>query len=128
MPGLNYIPRMVQPILDGTKVHTIRFSIRSFRKGMMLYMQTGSRFRPKRFMTAPAMRVRDIDITQDAVVIWKEDHRGFIAPARDKFARADGFKDWKDFQDFFRSRYNLGNESYELKGQLIQWAQAEWEK
>ena len=122
MPCINFDPRFVAPILAGTKVHTIRVvGARPHRAGEMLYMQHGQRFHPVRFMTAAATRVREIAILEHGVTVYNESDPGFIVPARDVFARADGFEDWADFRRFFQWKRPV-------PAQLIQWAPAEWER
>jgi hypothetical protein len=122
MPCINFMPRFVAPILAGTKVHTVRvLGAMPHRAGEMLYMQHGTRFRPVRFMTAPATRVREICLHETTLTIWNEDHSGFVVPPLDAFARADGFADWADFRRFF-------NWKRQIPAQLIQWAPAEWER
>ena len=126
MPTMNYKKMFVEPILDGGKVHTMRFSKRKVRKGQLLYCQTGSRFKPSRFAVLPAMRVRNIILTRDMVEVWNEDGQSFIVPPCDAFAQSDGFRDWKELRDWFDSTY--GADCGVMEGQLIQWAKAEWEK
>jgi hypothetical protein len=126
MPLLNFKKRFVEPILEGTKVHTIRFRKIPIKKGQMLYSQTGSRFKPVRFAVLPAMRVRDITLTRDTVMVWQETGRSFVVPSLNEFARADGFRDWAEMLEWFDAEY--GSERGPLTGQLIQWAQARWER
>lgn len=127
MPILKFMPRFVGPILSGCKVHTVRCSIRQHRKGEILYMQTGRRYRPVRFLTVPAMRVRDIDLSHNSAVIWSESRDGFVVPNRELFARSDGFSDWNELRSFFAALYGRDGQ-FEVTGQLIQWAIADWEK
>jgi hypothetical protein len=115
------MPRFVPRILDGTKVHTIRvLGARPHVAGETLYMQHGTRFRPVRFMTRPAIRVREIKIYEEGVSVFNENDPGWISPPRDLFAVADGFDDWTDFRKFF-------NWKRQIPAQLIQWAPAPWE-
>lgn len=127
MPTMNFRKQFVQPILEGSKVHTVRFSKRPVRKGQLLYCQTGSRFAPSRFAVLPAMRVRKITLSRETLQVWNEDKpSGFIVPARDKFAQADGFKNWDELRAWFDATY--GSDRGELHGCLVQWAEADWEK
>ena len=120
MPCVNFMRRFVPRILDGTKVHTIRImGARPHRAGETLYMQTGPRFKPDRFMTCPCLRVREIVLHEETLTIWNENRKGFIVPPLDTFARADGFDSWEDLQKFF--------EHPVAPAQLVQWAPAEWE-
>lgn len=126
MPILNFERMFVEQILDGHKSHTMRFGVRTVHKGQLLYCQYGSRFRPTRFAVLPAMRVREVRLSRYDVRIFNETGLGFIVPARDAFARADGFRDWDDLRTWFDSVYGWRRES--MTGQLIQWAEAGWEK
>lgn len=126
MPTMNFKKTFVQPILDGEKVHTMRFSKRKVRKGQLLYCQTGSRFKPSRFAVLPAMRVRELLISREAVSIWNENRQGFTVPPLDAFARADGFENWAALNKWLDAVY--GADRGVMKGQLVQWAPAEWEK
>ncbi len=120
MPCVNYMERFVPRILNGTKVHTVRvLGARPHRAGETLYMQTGSRFRPRRFMTRTCIRVRPILIYETTLSIWNEDNSGFIVPPLDVFAQADGFDDWSDLRRFFKKTRE--------PAQLVQWAPAPWE-
>lgn len=123
MPNLHFMPRMVDPILNRTKPHTVRFGDRTFQRGQFLYMQTGSRYQPKRFAVLPCLRVRDIYVRSVGVVIWEERKRGFTVPQRDFFAQCDGFIDWQEMLDWLHLE-----EGQEKRGQLIQWIPAAWEK
>lgn len=122
MPILNFQRRFVPKILAETKVHTIRvMGTRKFRPGNMLYMQTGPRFAPERFAVNQCLRVREIRLFTNNCTIWHEDDSGFIMPPLDRFARADGFENWAELQEFFKGRLDG------VRHQLIQWAPAEWE-
>lgn len=126
MPIVNFKKYFVQPILDGQKVHTLRFSKRPVKKGQLLYCQTGSRFKPSRFAVLPAMRVRTVILTREMIEVWNENGKSFIVPPRDAFARADGFRDWKELCNWFDSTYGEDREA--MTGKLVQWLPAEWEK
>ena len=88
-------------------------------------MQSGPRFHPCRFAVRQVIRVREILLYTHTAIIWNEDNSGFVAPARDLFARCDGFADWSDMQAWFAPRLDARDCFH---GQLIQWAPAEWEK
>lgn len=127
MPILNFQRRFVAPILAGTKVHTIRcIGCRPHKEGETLFMQTGSRFRPERFKTVPALRVRNLRMTADTVMIDQPSPGLFMIPPLDLFAVADGFEDWMNMLRFFIDRYRLMHKA--LDAQLIQWAPALWEE
>lgn len=129
MPILNFQKGFADPILAGIKLHTLRFPGNA-RRGQLLYCQHGSRFRPTRFAVLPAMRVRSVTLTPDTIMIWDEDGRGFVVPPRDVFARADGFENWAEMTAWFDSMHLRihGKPRDVLRGQLIQWAKAPWEK
>ena len=122
MPTLNFMPRMVDPILGGTKVHTVRFGKRAYRPGQNLQMQTGSRYKPTRFITLPCTRVRGIRLSSVCVSIWSDVDLSFIVPARNLFARCDGFEDWEDLLHWLDLKPGERRD-----GRLIQWAPAIWE-
>jgi len=131
MPCANFRRRFVQPILDDTKAHTVRAGGRVYKAGQTMFMQTGSRYHPKRFAQRLIIRVRPITITDVTVMVWREDLTGFVVPSLDKFARADGFKDWSDLKEFFLAMHGdrsvHGFRFFNIQGRLIQWAPAEWE-
>lgn len=128
MPILNFKKQFVEPIMEGSKVHTIRvFKVPGrIRKGQLLYCQTGSRFKPTRFSVLPAMRVREVTLSRDTVSVWNENGDGFVVPPLDLFAQADGFKDWAEMRDWFDKEY--GSDRGPLSGVLVQWAEAPWER
>ena len=126
MPLLNFKKRFVEPIMDGTKCHTIRAHKRPIQKGQLLYCQTGSRFKATRFAVLPAMRVREVCLSRDTVMVWKEDCSGFVVPPLDIFAQADGFKDWAEMRDWFDAEYGIDRKPTVYH--LIQWAEAPWER
>jgi len=131
MPCANFRARFVHPIIEGTKVHTVRCGRRAFKVGQTMYMQSGSRFKPTRFASRRILRVRPITITDVTVMVWREDLTGFLVPPLDKFARADGFKDWADLKAFFLAMHGQrsvhGFKFFTIQGRLIQWAPEEWE-
>lgn len=124
MPCISFNQRFPKLIMDGIKVHTMRFGKRKYRPGQILYMQTGPRFKPERFFTVPVSRVRMVVLTEHSPIIWHENNRGFIVPNRDVFARCDGFMDWSDLLGFFQEMHG---ETFRLEGQLVQWLPGEWE-
>ena len=101
----------------------MRFGKRVYIPGQQLMMQTGPRFTPHRFAVRDCLRVREIVLRDWGTTVMNEYDHGFTAPARDRFARCDGFKDWSDLMAWFRLAPNE-----EKVGQLIQWAPAEWEQ
>ena len=131
MPCASFRRRFVHPIQEGTKVHTVRAGSRNYKVGQTMFMQTGARYRPERFADRLITRVRPITISDVTVMVWREDLTGFVVPPLDKFARADGFKDWADLKAFFLAMHGkastFGFRFFLVQGRLIQWAQAEWE-
>jgi hypothetical protein len=130
MPIMSFKARFVDPIHDGSKVHTFRAGVRLVRPGQTLYMQTGPRYKARRFSEKYVLRVRDCTISDQTVMIWHETGSGFIVPPLDQFAHADGFRDWADLREFFLEMHGRQGPSgafFLVKGQLIQWASATWE-
>jgi len=131
MPCANFHKRFVDPILGGSKVHTVRAGKRVHKVGQILSMQTGFRYHPQPFAQHVIIRVRPITITDVTVMVWREDLSGCIVPHLDKFANADGFKDWADLKEFFLRMH--GEKSahgfwfFNVQGRLVQWAPAEWD-
>ncbi len=138
MPALNYQPRFGLLVKQHRKPHSIRpFRKRPIKVGDPIHHFVGMR-------TAACMRigwdmctrVRRITITDCTVMIrdcpcercetgadsGMESHL-FRVPPLDRFARADGFKDWAEMRDWFAAQYGLP-----FEGVLIQWAPAEWER
>lgn len=126
MPILHFHKRLVEPVLDGSKPHTFRIRKIKIRRGQLLYCQSGPRFKPVRFAVLPVMRARDVVITRDTVMVWQESGKSFTVPSMNTFAKAEGFRDWAEMSEWFDAAY--GSDRGPLQGQLIQWAEAPWEK
>jgi hypothetical protein len=99
--------------------------------GDILYMKNGPRHKAHRFAEREVTRVRDCSISDQTVMIWKEDNSGFIVPPLDKFARCEGFQDWCELREYFLAMHGQDGPDglfFLVRGQLIQWAEADWDK
>ena len=124
MPALNYQPRFGDLVERRVKPHTIRpLGKRPYKVGDPLHHFVGMRTAQcRRIGLDMCTLVRPIKITDCTVMITIPPPGLFIVPPIDRFARADGFRDWEEMRDWFAERYGLP-----FVGQLIQWAPAEWE-
>lgn len=129
MPAYNFQKQFVPMILDGTKTQTIR-RLRKVRRGQLvtykpeeagrvLSLYTGMRTKQCRLLCkVNCVAVRGILIKYDeGVVLGKAEV--YLSDRADAFARGDGFADFSDMADWFRTAY--GGDSF--LGQLIQWSQ-----
>jgi hypothetical protein len=110
---LGFMDKMIQPILDGTKVHSFRVNQR-WQAGMKIHFfakvrQSGMyQFREPTAVVTTQLAV----ITEEAVLL---DGRVLLPLELETFARADGFCDSDEMRSFFALR------RLPLHGQLIHW-------
>lgn len=122
---LSFKPQFKQPILDGTKIHTIREDPnRRWLKGRKIQMATGVRTKhyncfkeaqctgtQRVFMTYAHNDIIQISINGDELHTYQE---------RLQFALNDGFPDWESFFEWF---YPIckANERDGYSARIIHW-------
>lgn len=123
MVAYSYKRRFVQPILDGTKVHTIRGDRkRHARPGEVMQNYWGMRTKGCFLICAPICdRVSEIYIDLAGGLVRYVYDRMVThqrAPALDAFARRDGFECWADLKEFWRKENDATSW---FKGVIIFW-------
>jgi hypothetical protein len=122
MPVLLFEQRFWEPVVSGTKVHSIRRTRkRPIKPGDDLSLRAweGKPYRsPQRILCEETcIAVRECWIDAQGIVIGSSSHFRLSEPDElDQFARSDGFDNWEQmrtYRDFF---YNLP-----FSGDLIQW-------
>lgn len=116
----NFTPRFVEPILQGTKLHTIR-APRKYpsRSGDSLFLYVGLRQPGARLLlTVRCTKVEKIRITTNGV--WIEGVRlGWWE--MEKLASADGFSSYEEMFGFFKERLPFC-------GNIIHWEKPDGKK
>lgn len=115
---LSFKEQFKQPILDGTKLHTIRADLyRRWVKGRKIHFATGVRT-PKynQFYEGVCTHVQAIELNPHTRQILLEDEEGEMVQMDDAyhdiFARNDGFSDKEELWKWF---------SKPFEGVLIHW-------
>lgn len=108
---LGFKPRFVEPILIGTKVFTLRSPRKKEPKiGETLYMYTGLRTNQCKKITDKE-KLRSVQIAAISIIRHNDiytikihiDGRRLNAFELGRFVKYDGFKDTKDFADYWLS-------------------------
>jgi hypothetical protein len=109
----NFQPRFVEPILNGTKRHTIRQPRKHpDRVGSTLHLYTGLR-RPGARLLARVECTAVCEITISAGGEVEIDRCPLTEVGLEELARRDGFDDWPQMLRFWRLPF---------EGQIISWA------
>lgn len=112
---LGFKPQFVKPILDGSKIHSIRADKnRLWKPGMTIHFATGVRTKNyKQFAKGVCIRVQHITMKMyykyPVIFISGQQIDRLII---DKLARCDGFIETKDFLNFFPDPF---------EGTIIHW-------
>lgn len=118
MPALNFQKRLVSDIFNLIIRQSIRLKRKNpIKKGDLLYLYTGQRTKNcvKIFKEPVVCKgIKDIKIAKENLQIGKVSYINYRD--LDEFAIKDGFKNWKQLTDFFRSHYGLP-----FKGVIIEW-------
>lgn len=131
MVAYSFQQRFAQPIIDGTKLQTIRAhgKRRHARPGEALQLFTGMRMKQcKLIREAKCIEVANIrlELGMDPAVretfgsAWGDAHwvaRGI--KELNKFAQSDGFENWREIEAFWRAEHGA-IESF--NGVVIRWA------
>lgn len=116
---LAFNQKFVQPILEQTKIHTIRLDIANrWKTGTKIHMATGVRTKHyNQFSSGVVMSIQKIEIirTSDYLekTIVKVDGRQLTEPEVQKLAWNDGFSNLVDFWLYFADGFT---------GKLIHWS------
>lgn len=120
MAVLLFQKRFVEPITSGRKKQTIRpprkrplivgdyLSLRYWRDKPYRSPQV-------EFASVRCTGIFDIQVRREGILIGGYKMHG---PARDNFARGDGFANWPEMREFFKSRFGYG---LPFIGTLIKW-------
>lgn len=117
MAAFNFQARFVIPIELGDKQQTIRRPRKdgwTARRGMMLQLQAGDRFHPRRIGLARCLNVGAIHLRFDRAWVRFEGTYGeaqgvttlTAAKDLDAFAVRDGFQDFADMAAFWRATHD----------------------
>jgi hypothetical protein len=113
MPYYNFKKQFAHLVELGRKPHTIRpRRRRPTRTGDKLYLYTGMRTAACRLLRIErCYATSPITISEEGIVC-----NGLAMPPRDRerFARFDGFSNWSQMREFFRSQYGLPTRNLEL--------------
>lgn len=115
---IGFKPQFVEPILNGTKLHTIREdSKHRWQKGMKMHMATGVRTKNyKCFAEKTCTGNRRIDIDpvnkKVSIIVNGSETKFFNETGIETLAKNDGFKSVDDFWAWFNKPFT---------GKLIYW-------
>jgi hypothetical protein len=138
MVAYSFKARFAEPILAGTKLHTVRAPRkRHARPGEGLQLYTGMRTRQCKLIarkTCAAVLAVIICPQDDWVAVqdlypWPGIAPEWALPTRRKltyvdvqdFARRDGFKDWEEMRAFWREEHPETRDQSTFEGVLIGW-------
>lgn len=117
---LPFKPQFVQPIMDGTKIHTIREDkLQRWKPGMTIHMATGVRTPAYHcFKEMVCVSVQTIEIDLTGLIMIKIDGRQLMQFVEtNTVAENDGFKNIIGFRNWFAETY----EDKVFVGRIIQW-------
>jgi thymidylate kinase len=114
---LSFKERFVEPIKNGTKIHTIREDKHNrWKAGMKIHFWKGNprnvTKNPYQFAESVVYKVSNIEIFPSQNRIQIQDHYFDSRCALNDIARNDGFKLWEEMKEFFPE---------DFKGKLIFW-------
>lgn len=112
MPSINFQPRFASLISAGKKRQTIRRQRKNpIKEGDTLYLFTGLRTNKcHKIKTVTCIGVDTVVINDAALDISRD------VGSKEKFARADGFKNYAEMKEWFREKYGLP-----FIGTVIRW-------
>lgn len=125
---LGFKPQFKEPILNGTKIHTIREDKNNrWKPGNTIQMATGVRTKNYNcFAKADCVYVQDIEIkwvkdkiTQSrGVIVYIDDVNITQTDLIDDLVKNDGFESRRDFFEWFKN---------DFKGKIIHWTYFKYE-
>lgn len=111
---LGFKPRFVQPILDGSKIHTIREDIHGrWKPGNTIHFATGVRTKNYNcFKLGKCKSTQEFELKVEGVAWIYIDGRRLTPHEMHRLAINDGFKNIQELIEFFDNRF---------RGPLIHW-------
>lgn len=121
---LSFKPQFVDPILNGTKIHTIREdSTDRWKAGNSIQCATGVRSKNYNcFFESECVSTQEIFMTyaHNDILEISIDGRYLYWEDRNKLALNDGFEDWQDFFNWFHPII-MESKSKSFVGKIIHW-------
>lgn len=122
---LGFNQQFKAPILEGTKIHSIREDkTRRWKAGRTIQMATGVRTKNYEcFKEDTCKSVQKVCMSyafNDVIEITVGDNYLFGFPEREAFAKNDGFKDWQAFFDWFYPLIKKAEDGFYV-ARLIHW-------
>ncbi|MFD2874063.1 hypothetical protein ACFS5N_16390 [Mucilaginibacter ximonensis] len=122
---IGFKQQFVNPILTGSKIHTIREDKGGrWKAGMTMHMYTGGRFSKEyhQFTEHECVSVQDLFMTyyNGKLEVSVNETLIYGYPEKDNFAVSDGFKDWKDFESWWIPVL-MEHPDRTYKGVLLHW-------
>jgi hypothetical protein len=119
---LGFKKQFEAPILEGTKIHTIRQDEKDrWHDGLKMHMATGTRTKHyKCFKEAVCTSTQRIFMSYDWMLHISVDGRELYIPEKEKLAKADGFENLKAFEDYWYPEL-MKNKDQKFSGKIIHW-------
>jgi len=120
---LSFKPQFVQPILNGSKIHSIRLDPHCrWKSGMKIHMATGVRTKNYNcFLVEKCKGVQDVEmrIVYRTIAVRIDGYH--LAPSQlIRFANRDGFESYKDFHNWFMPLIEASPDGV-YKAKIIHW-------
>lgn len=118
MPALNFLAQLAPLVESGEKRHTVRREAkRPIQVGDRLQLFTGMRTKQcRRLLDTECTRIQTITIAKNSTMTldgWPT----FGCAEADRFAQADGLRDFDELRDWIEQNYGLP-----FRGVVIHWA------
>lgn len=128
---IGFKQQFVQPILDGTKINTIREDAnRRWKPGIMMHMATGIRSKYyKCFKETPCISTERIFMTLDYTLhisIGWNNSRELYIPDKEILAKNDGFENFRAFEDYWYPIISKNDGLF--SGRIIHWTDYRYDK
>ena len=121
---LGFKKQFQAPILEGTKIHTIRKDEKErWHPGMLIHMATGTRSKYYNcFKEAKCISTQRIFMSYDWMLHISISDRELYKEEKEQLAIKDGFADFKAFEDYWYPE--LLKEKYQsFSGKIIHWTE-----
>lgn len=118
---LGFKKQFVEPIMMGTKIHTIRADEKDrWHPGMKMHQATGTRTKYYNcFNETTCVSTERIWMTLSHILEISVGDRYLYLPDKELLARNDGFKDFKEFEDWWIPVLKENGDEY--GGKIIHW-------
>jgi hypothetical protein len=119
---LSFKKQFKQPILDGTKIHTIREDQHNrWWPGYIIHFACGVRTKLYEcFKIGKCTRTQEIFMTYDWMLHISIDDRELYHPEKELLAKNDGFATYAEFQQWFYEAIKANPKDH-FKGKIIHW-------